>query len=52
VLALNGPAFTAGGGQTIKREAVDAFSLNEERRFRPGHVIGGDIVNRRIVFGE
>ena len=44
VFALGGPAFTAGSGQAVKGEAVNAFFLQMQEG-----ALGGDIVNGRIA---
>ena len=50
VFALGGPAFTAGSGQAVKGEAVNAFFLQmQEGALNQRGVVGGDIVNRRIA---
>ncbi len=41
----------AGVGQTVKREAVDAFFFNAGKRFNERRmIIGGDVMNGGIIF--
>ena len=51
VFALGGPALTAGSGQAVKGEAVDAFFFEVQKgALDQRGIVGGDIVNRRIAF--
>ena len=50
VLALYCPAFTAGGGESVKREAVYSFFLQMKKgAFHQRGVVRGDIVDRRVL---
>ena len=50
MLALCGPAFTAGCGQAVKGKAVNALFLQmEEGALDQRGVVGSDVVNRRIA---
>ena len=51
MFALGGPALTAGSGQAVKGEAVDAFFFEVQKgALDQRGIVGGDIVNRRIAF--
>ena len=51
MLSLNGPTFTAGGGQTIKGKAVHPFLFKMQKGLLDqGKVIGSNVVHRRVVF--
>ncbi len=53
VLPLSSPTFAAGGGESVKGETVHAFFFQmQECAFHQRKVVGGDVVHRRIVFGD
>ena len=50
ILALYRPAFTAGGGESVKREAVHPFFLQMKKgAFHQRGVVRGNIVDRRVL---